>query len=308
MSQAEFPSLDLKKLLTVENLPAMPQTALRLLELSKEPANGPAEFAVPLEADPGLSVQVLRFVNSSHFGFRDKISSVRRAITLVGVRAVKNFAMWNAVFSTIPNPRCEMFDLKGMWQDSLRRALFARMLSRLLGAPDAEEAFAAALLQDMAVPLLAKEVPQAYNTLFNARRTSHNRVRLSQLEQHVFGWNHAEAAGIMVREWDLPEVLSTLVAEHLTADEQLAKGHPEPAKLAVAISAYLPAVDDPNWAEFPKFEAMYEQIRPMDGPSVEDLLGRIDEEFAEMAPLLRLTPPRTTLKSSFRQLLAGTTG
>jgi len=36
------------------------------LQLSKDPDCGPAEFAVPIETDPGLTSQVLRFVNSSY--------------------------------------------------------------------------------------------------------------------------------------------------------------------------------------------------------------------------------------------------
>ena len=114
-------------------LPALPQSAIRLLELSQDPANGPAEFAVPIEADPGLTGQVLRFVNSSYFGFAREISSIKLAITLAGIRTIKNFALWSAVFSLMPNPRCGPFDLKSLWQDSLRRALFARAAAKLLG-------------------------------------------------------------------------------------------------------------------------------------------------------------------------------
>ena len=57
-------SVDLKKVLAGAQLPALPQSAIRLLELSQDPDNGPAEFAVPIESDPGLTGQVLRFVNS----------------------------------------------------------------------------------------------------------------------------------------------------------------------------------------------------------------------------------------------------
>ncbi|MCE9527487.1 MAG: HDOD domain-containing protein [Planctomycetales bacterium] len=117
---------DLKDLLRSAQLPALPQSAIRLLELSQDPDNGPVEFAVPIEADPGLTGQVLKFVNSSYFGFSREISSVKLAITLVGIRTIKNFALWSAVFSLMPNPRCGPFDLKSLWQDSLRRALFAR--------------------------------------------------------------------------------------------------------------------------------------------------------------------------------------
>jgi HD-like signal output (HDOD) protein len=304
MSKPEFPAVDLEKVLAVEHLPAMPQTAIRLLEMSADPSQGPAEFALPIEADPGLTVQVLRFVNSSFFGFRDQISSVKRAITMVGMRTVKNFVLWSAVFSMIPNPRCGLFDLKGLWQDSLRRALFARTLSRLLGLSEAEETFAAALLQDMAVPLLAKEVPDAYAKLFDARQRSHNRVRLSQLETYAFGWHHATAAGIAARQWHLPETLSALVEDHLSVEQHLARGEAEPGKLAVGLSALLPAVDDPEWFDFPKFESFCEQVRPLDGPTLEKLLDQVDQEFAEIAPLLRIPMPRVPLVANYHQVVA----
>ena len=64
------PPLDLRKVLFASQLPALPQSAIHLLRLSQDPANGPAEFAVPIEADAGLAAQLLRFVNSSYFGFR----------------------------------------------------------------------------------------------------------------------------------------------------------------------------------------------------------------------------------------------
>ena len=113
-------SVDLKKVLCNAQLPALPQSAIRLLEMSRDPDNGPAEFAAPIESDPGLAGQVLRFVNSSYFGFSKEISSVKLAITLVGIRTIKNFALWSAVFSLMPNPKCGPFDLRSLWQDSLR--------------------------------------------------------------------------------------------------------------------------------------------------------------------------------------------
>ena len=147
MSTAK-PSPGLKELLHTAQLPALPQSAIRLLELSQDANNGPAEFAAPIESDPGLCSQVLKFVNSSYFGFSREISNVKLAITLVGVRTIKNFALWSAVFSLMPNPKCGPFDLKRLWQDSLRRGLFARTFGKLLGMKDAEDLFAAALLQD----------------------------------------------------------------------------------------------------------------------------------------------------------------
>jgi len=117
---------------------------------------------------------VLKFVNSSYFGFSREISSIKLAITLVGIRTIKNFALWSAVFSLMPNPKCGPFVLKSLWQDSLRRALFARAFAKLSGIKE-PRAIRRRLLQDMAVPLLAKENTKSYVELLEAR--DNGRVR-----------------------------------------------------------------------------------------------------------------------------------
>ncbi|MGQ9575520.1 MAG: HDOD domain-containing protein [Thermoguttaceae bacterium] len=295
-------SVDLKKILSHAQLPALPQSAIRLLELSQDPENGPADFAVPIESDPGLAGQVLRFVNSSYFGFSKEISSVKLAITLVGIRTIKNFALWSAVFSLMPNPKCGPFDLRSLWQDSLRRALFARWVGKTLGMKESEEAFSAALLQDMAVPLLAKEATEAYKRLLQARNES--RLRLSALERHAFGWTHAEAAGLMARQWNLPEDFVAMIENHLDVERWIDQTAQQPGHVAVSLSAFLPAVADPVWHEYPQLEGFYERIRTPGSPPLGELLARIDEEFAEFAPVLKLSRPAKSLVESLQEISA----
>lgn len=295
-------SIDLKKLLAGAQLPALPQIAIRLLELSRDEENGPAEYAVPIESDPGLAGQVLRFVNSSYFGFSREISNVKLAITLVGVRTIKNFALWSAVFSLMPDPKCGPFDLKSLWQDSLRRALFARDLAKILGMRETEEPFSAALLQDMAVPLLAKETPQVYARLLEAR--DGGRVQLSELEKQVFGWTHAEAAGIVCRLWNLPESFALLVENHLSVTPHLNDPNRSPAELAVAMSAMLPVTADDGWAECAELERCYSEVVPRSAPSLAELLSKVDRQFEDFAPLLKLSSPSQKLEDAYREVSA----
>ncbi len=292
---------DLQKVLQGAQLPALPQSAIRLMELARDPDNGPVEFAAPIEADPGLTGQVLKFVNSAYFGFSREISNVKMAITLVGIRTIKNFALWSAVFSLMPNPKCGPFDLKRLWQDSLRRALFARASSKLLGQKDCEEAFSAALLQDMAVPLLAKEMPADYLELLENRQK--DGLRLSDAEMQRFGWNHAAAAGAMARSWKMPEDFANLLERHISIDLLVAEGSARPDQLAVALSALLPSLSDDRWVECERFETYFNQLAPTGAPSVPDLLSRVDAEFVEFAPVLKLSTPTKTLVSWHEEAL-----
>lgn len=290
---------ELQKLLAGAQLPALPQSAIRLLELSQNPDNGPGEFAVPIEADPGLTGQVLRFVNSSYFGFAQEISSIKLAISLVGIRAIKNFALWSAVFSLMPNPKCGPFDLKSLWQDSLRRAVFARRFGRLLGLPEAEDLFAAALLQDMAIPLLSKEMPDEYQNLFQRREGG--QFRLSQLERDAFGWTHAEAAGWIARSWHLPERFSQLIEAHSDPSDQ-------PAERTIALSAMLPPTIDEEWFERDDFEQLYSQIAPPAAPPVGEFFRAVDKEFEEFAPVLKLAVPAKPLAEWFEGAVTSEAG
>ena len=300
MTAAEHPSrIDLRKLLSSAQLPALPQSAIRLLELSRDPENGPAEFAMPIEADPGLTGQVLRFVNSSYFGFSREISSVKLGITLVGVRTIKNFALWSAVFSLMPNPKCGPFDLKSLWQDSLRRGLFARAMGKLLGLREAEEAFAAALLQDMGIPLLAKELPEDYTQLLQERDSG--RHRLSDLERERFGWDHAEAAAILARKWNLPAEFIAMVESHTRPDILAPDFRNHWGRVAVALSSLLPAVTDDQWHDCAMFEETFIALRPIGNPTVAQVLEQVDREFAEFAPVLKLPSPAKSLVDSYQE-------
>jgi len=295
MSRSQAFSLD--KLLANAQLPALPQSAIHLLQVSQDPEAGPAEYAVPIEADPGLASQVLRFVNSSYFGFSREISSVKQGITLVGTKTIKNFVLWSAVFSLMPCPKCGPFDLRSLWQDSLRRALFAREMGKICRLEEREELFAAALLQDMAVPLLAKEVPDLYVQLLTARNEGQR--RLSTVERAVCGWDHAEAAAWVGRKWNLPDRFIELIAMHLLNASETRHG--DLGAIIVALSAALPPVSDAVWHEQPCFDAGYARLFRQGFPSAVEVLQRVDEEFAGIAPLLKISIPAKSLVEIYQE-------
>ncbi|MEM9644353.1 MAG: HDOD domain-containing protein [Planctomycetota bacterium] len=283
----------LEEVFRTELLPALPHSAISMLQLSQQEGLGPSDFAKPIEADPGLMGQVLKFVNSSYFGFSREITSIQQALTLVGSRAVTNFALWNAVFSVIPNPKFGPFDLKGLWQDSLRRAIFARKMGRQLKVDNAEDLFAGALLQDMAIPLLLKELPTEYEELVE-RRVSEGR-RLSGLEQEVFGWDHAEAAAVLAQRWNLPPSFIDLIGRHTELDELLLAGESARPSACVALASLLPSCTDEQWDELNEFQAGFATLSHGASTEIDELLAEVDETTAEFAPLLKLPVPRMTL-------------
>ena len=276
-----------------EVLPALPHSAITLLQLSQNPDSGPVEFTKPIEADPGLMGQVLKFVNSSYFGFSREIMSVQQGLTLVGTQTVTDFALWNAVFSVIPNPTFGPFDLKSLWQDSLRRALFARELGRSMHLNNAEDLFAGALLQDMAIPLLLKELPEQYEIQVT-RRADEGR-RLSGLEKEIFGWDHADASAMLAEQWNLPEEVVTLMAQHTQLEELLEGGPEQYDSACVALASLLPACTDENWHEYDIFTNGYDRLPQKSTEVLREAFEKVDADTTEYASMLRLPLPKRTL-------------
>ena len=290
---------DLVRLIEGMTLPALPRTALKLLALSRNEENGPPEYAAVIDTDPALTIQVLRFVNSSYFGFSRQISSVRHGLALVGVRAVKNFVLWNAVIGLVPKPKCGPFDLPGLWSDSLRRAIFARRLASGLSATEREDVFTAALLQDVAIPLLAAEKPKDYSDFLGRR--SDGQVRLSSLEETHFGWNHATAAGEIVRAWQMPGEFAELIENHLEVEPLLNAPVGHSSHITVALSALLPSGTDSAWADRDVFFNGLRIFDPSTVKTIDRFCAETDEEYGRFAPTMNLAPPKRSFQDMMRQ-------
>ena len=176
-----------------------------LLDLSQDPENGPVgspDHRGGPRADRArccgpiwrLVVFRLRGARSPACGPRSRWPASARS---------REFALWSE-HRLQPRTQSQLRSLpvEGLWQDSLRRGLFAPGDGPADGASRGRRGFSAALLQDMAVPILAKEYPQVYQRLLEARQ---GQVRLSDLERKVFGWTHADAGGLIARQWNLPK-------------------------------------------------------------------------------------------------------
>jgi HD-like signal output (HDOD) protein len=167
---------------------------------------------------------------------------------------------------------------------------------------DAEECFTAALLQDMAVPLLLEAEPEAYGGLLETR--AKNGRRLSDLEWETFRWTHAEAGQFLARWWKLPESLAVLVGSHHTIDRWISRPEKCSSKAVVALSSLLPASIDTDWSEFDRFESCCEKVIKKSGPPLALLLKQIDSQCDVLSKLMRLPSPRPSLAAAYREYSA----
>jgi HD-like signal output (HDOD) protein len=226
------------KLFGKADIPPLPSLATRLLTMFRDEDADVYELSKLITSDVGLSAKVLSTVNSSHYGMSNKVTSVRQAVALLGLRRVGSLATAFLVSEQLP-AAAPGFDRIAFWQNAVQRSAFAENLSRLIAPGSEAEAFTGALLQDMALPILLGRWSTHYlPTVELAERTERPLV---EVEDEQLSWNHAQAGAWMARNWGLPDVLVCCIGlHHATQDEIRAMEFEKTPIRAVAVSSLLP--------------------------------------------------------------------
>ncbi len=217
--------------------PSFEAIVMRGLELLRDPNVALSVVGEELEKDPGVSVRILRLANSSAFATRHPVRSVPHAAALLGRSELESLLLSVAVRGVTPPDGGGPVRTSELWRLAAHRAAVARALARRFEPTLRSEAFTAALLLDMAVPLVASAQGARYAAVLE--RWLAGDGALHELEREAFGWDHAGVAGALAEQWRFPEALAAAVACHHDAEEA-AEGVPR----AVAVCAVVERPDE----------------------------------------------------------------
>src|SRR5207302_726073 len=140
----------LKELANHPKIPSPPSVVLRVLDKASGPDCTIADLCKIIQVDPGMASRILHIVNSATFGLSRPVSSIQRALAVVGINSARLLVL------SISFPEMQRKTGKvdpgwaqNYWKSSLAGAIVARELSKLLRMGDPEDDMAAALLRDL---------------------------------------------------------------------------------------------------------------------------------------------------------------
>ena len=162
--------------------------------------------------DPALSGKILKTVNSAFYGQSQTISTISRAVVVLGLSAVKTLALGFSLVANLKEAGDTGFDHVGYWRRSLYTATAARTLSQHIRYVRREEAFIGGLLQDLGVVAMSQAFGDQYGQLMRQAGADHASLR--GLEQEAFGMDHAEVSAALAEEWKLPPLLVAPIRYH----------------------------------------------------------------------------------------------
>ena len=195
-------------------LPTLPQTALAVLDLAKDPNAVADDFYRLISVDPALSVRVLKVVNSSFYGLSRQVDSIRQAIVLVGPNAVRNIAVASSVHKLFGTQRASPhFNPQELWAHSLAVATAARRIAQHTGFGAVETAFLAGLIHDIGMIAEMHWDRPKFLTLVELAAEEPD-LPFRELEVRFFGGSHEEFGAALCRVWNLPEHLEAAAGFH----------------------------------------------------------------------------------------------
>jgi len=193
-----------------KNLPTIPTVLAKILQLvDAETASGKDLIAV-VERDQALTGKLLRLANSAFFGQSRKVSTIPRAVVLLGFSTVRNLALSVKVWETL-GAGVSRSRLEELWLHAVAVAMATKALTMRLRAGDPEEAFTAGLLHDVGRLLLAMRFRDDY---WRAVGGAGEVEAVDRLEAEHLGIDHAEVGSWVLEAWNLPPSIVELVAQH----------------------------------------------------------------------------------------------
>lgn len=158
MESETRPSISRGVISSPDQIPSLPGISLSLIHAVLDESTDVDEIAQVIRLDPTLSSRILKVSNSALFGTRQPVSTITRAVSILGRKILKNIVLTSIIFETFKTGKTEGF--KTFWKHAIGCALACEWFcSRGKGLPSPEEGFLGGLLHDLGKLIIYSHYP-----------------------------------------------------------------------------------------------------------------------------------------------------
>ena len=115
---------------SIKELPPFPLVVHELMRIMRDTECSNDQINRVLSADQALASKILRLVNSSFYGLPGRVSTIPRAVVILGHAAVRNFAAGLAVVERL-GTRLPPAQRQSFWQHALATAAVSKWEGQL---------------------------------------------------------------------------------------------------------------------------------------------------------------------------------
>ena len=215
----------------VRSIFSLPDVVFRINDLinSEEATN--TELERIISSDPALTAKLLKFANSTYFGFSGKIETVMKAISIIGHKELRNLVIASSVTTTFKGIPPDLVNMDTFWNHSVTSGVTARLLAS--SVDNRERFFIAGLLHDVGRLILFSQFPKESAKVLNCLKQGED-VAIQE-EWKIFGFTHAQLGAELLKQWKLPPNIWKMV-EYQSDPMSSVEYQPDACTLCAAIS------------------------------------------------------------------------
>ncbi|MEM7181131.1 MAG: HDOD domain-containing protein [Spirochaetota bacterium] len=185
-------------------IPSLPAVINKVLLFNVDMVeNGIDALEQLIGPDKGICANIIRIANSAFYGRQGKIETIHDAITLMGVKNVRNIITLQHFRNVQKNIKGELFTYYLLELPVLTALVGFDIATPLNKKQFREEIFLHALLYRIGMMVLAMNFPERYKEVLGAYKTGIKTIY--EIEQEEFGTNSVEIGKKVFEVWKLPQ-------------------------------------------------------------------------------------------------------
>lgn len=298
----------LQRVLSCPKLPSLPAVAYEVLELTRGDDVDLKAVADAIRNDQGLATKVIRTVNSSYYALSKPCATIHQAMVYLGLNTVKTIVLSFTLADTLDSSdeSEDAFDFELYWRRTLYAAAAARTLAERTKVCPPEEAYLAAIMQDMGMIALLRALDKRYAHLVNEVGLDHR--QLARAERDDLGLTHLEVGAELAKRWKLPDQFVEAVQHHEWPDNAPEEWRPlvRIVHLSMLVSIGMAMPQQTNVMAL--FERLIQSWFSVPSCDIQSILETIQTGVRELGRLFRvrtgeLPPPEELMLSAEEQLV-----
>jgi HD-like signal output (HDOD) protein len=204
------------------HLPYEPALLSQLFkDLSDSSTRSMGDLAALVERSQGLTTKVLSVANSACYGLEGKVTSLTRAVQVLGLLELRSLVLFFSVSGALPGSKLpRAFPVRRLWEHQVCTAIVGRQMAGIIAEDckgrveiiDADIVYTAGLLHDLGKVVLAARQPEVWAEI--SLLAEREKLDFASAEESYWGIDHGAVAGILLTAWGLPEILSQMVSWH----------------------------------------------------------------------------------------------
>lgn len=201
-----------KLIKSAAKLATLPEIYHRIDQAVESPDGSLDDIGRIIQDDPPFASRLLKIANSSFFSYPHPVTTITRALTVVGVRQLRDLVMATAVLNLFNGSSENQINLTAFWRHSIACGLAARVIATYRREANVESLYVTGLLHDIGLLILFQHRAELIKSAIEQCRM--DKMLLHEIEMKIFGFNHAMVGGALMASWKLPERLHVPVTWH----------------------------------------------------------------------------------------------